>query len=79
VDHPWGQVIDGVDTEAPHLFGRRTLPERRRENLHRPPRVANRREVSLMKRALVQIGLLTYSFVSSDIEHLDEMEEKTWR
>ena len=46
---------------------RRTLAQRKRENLHIPPRVVNRQKVSYETSSLVRIGLTTYTGGSSRI------------
>ena len=43
---------------------RRTLAQRKRENLHIPPRVVNRQKVSYETSSLVRIGLTTYRAVA---------------
>ena len=53
---------------------RRTLQQRRRENLHTPPRAVNRQEVSLRKQAHWPASVLTTYNDSKQDEERDENE-----
>ena len=60
---------------------RRTLAQRKRENLHIPPRVVNRQKVSYETSSLVRIGLTTYTpdDVSAARDYRDRYEALTGR